>query len=64
MITVEELSEEVIERQATGGNFVLTPVPTKIAPSGSLQSQRKNVDPKDIQLGSPIEMMSSAGVPE
>jgi len=25
---------------------------------------KKSVDPKDIQPGSPIEMMSSAGVPE
>ena len=40
------------------------PVPTKIAPSGSLQSKGKNVNPTDIQLGSLVETMSSAGVPE
>ena len=41
-----------------------TPVSAKIAPSSFLQSQRKSVDPKDIQLGSPVEMMFSVGVPE
>ena len=43
---------------------MLAPVPVKIAPSGSLQSQEKNVDLTDIRSGFLVEMMSSAGVPE
>ena len=43
---------------------MLVPMLAKIAPLGSLQSQRKNVDLKDIQPGSPVEMTSSVGVPE
>ena len=35
VVTVEELSEEVIERKVTGGDSVLAPVPAKIAPSSS-----------------------------
>jgi len=62
VVTTEELSGEVIKRQAIGGDSVPAPVPTKTAPSSSFQSQGKNVDSTDIQLGSPAEMMSSAGV--
>ena len=61
---VKELSEVVTKRQAIGDESMPAPVPAKIAPSGSLQSQRKSVDPKYIQPGSLVEMMSSAGVPE
>ena len=39
VVTAEALHEEVIERQATGGNFVLASVPTKTALSSSFQSQ-------------------------
>ena len=60
----KELSEVVTKRQAIGDESMSAPVPAKIAPSGSLQSQRKSVDPKYIQPDSPVAMMSSAGVPE
>jgi len=39
-------------------------VPTKIVPLSSFLSQRMNVDPKDIQPGPSIEMMSSVEVLE
>jgi len=64
VITVEELSEEAAERQVTGDESMSTPVPTGIAPSGSLQSQRKSIDPKNILSHFPVEMMPSARVPE
>jgi len=64
VVTVEESLEEVTERQETRDDSVPVTMPAKIAPSGSLQSQRKNVDPKDIQPGSPVEMMSSTEVLE
>jgi len=64
VVTVEQLLEEVTERQATRGDSVSALVLAKIAPSGSLQSQRKNVDLKEIQPGSPVEMMFLVRVPE
>ena len=64
VVTVEKLSEEVAIRQVTGDKSVTTPVSTKIAPSGFLQSQRKSIDPKNILSDSPIEMMPLAGIPE
>ena len=64
VVTVEKLSEKVTERQATRDESVPVPEPAKVAFSGSLQSQRKCVNPKDIQSGSPVEMISSVGVPE
>ena len=56
--------EEVIKRKATINESVPALVPAKVACSGSLQSQRKSVDLKDIQPGSPVKMMPSAGVPK
>ena len=41
---------------------MLTSASTRIAPSGSLWGQDKSADPKDIQPGSPFEMMPSVGV--
>ena len=64
MVTVEELSKEVAKRQATGDESVLTPVPAMIAPSDSLQSQRKSINHKNILSDSPVDIMSSVGVPE
>ena len=56
--------DELIKRKATRNESVPAPVQAKVACSGSLQSQRKSVDLKDIQPGSPVETMSSAGVPK
>ena len=64
VVTVEELSEEVTERQAIRNELVPTIVPARIAPAGSLQSQRKSTDPKDILSGSPVETVSLAGLLE
>jgi len=64
VVIIEALLEEVTGRQATGGDFVLAPVPTKTAPSGSFQSQGKNVDPTNFQPGSQVEKLSLAGVSE
>ena len=36
VVTVEELLEEIIERQKTGDELMPSPVPTRIAPSSSL----------------------------
>ena len=48
----------------TRGEPLSTSAPIGIVSSGSLQGRGKIVDPKDILPGSPVEMMSSAGVPE
>ena len=59
VVTAEALLEKVIERQSTRGDSVSILVRTKAAPSISFQSQRKNVDPIDIQQGLLVEMISS-----
>ena len=61
MVMVEELSEEIAERQVTKDEPMSTWVPTKIAPSGSLQGQENSTNSKDILPESPIEMMPSTG---
>jgi len=62
VVTVEELSEEVTK----GKQLEVTPCrsqcPPRLLPR-ALFRVRENVDPKDIQPGSPVEMMSSAEVP-
>ena len=64
VVTIEKLLEEAAERQTTRDESVPTPMPVRIVPSGSLQSQGKSIYHKNILPGSPVEMMSSAGVLE
>ena len=64
VLTIEELSEEAVERQVTRDESLLTPVSTRIDPAGSLQSHGKGIDHKNILPSSPVKMMSSVRVPE
>ena len=64
VVMVEKLKDTAAKRKVTGDESVLTPVPTRFAPSDSLQSQRKSINHKNILSDSPVDIMSSVGVPE
>jgi len=64
VVMTEALLGEVTERQTTRGDSSSAPVPTKVVPSSSFQSQGMIIDPTDIQPVSSVEMMSSVEDPE
>ena len=48
----------------TESGLVSTPATVETAPPTSPLSQEESADPKNMQQGSPIEMMPSIGIPE
>ena len=63
VVMTEALPGKITERQTTRGDSSSAPVPTKVVPSSSFQSQGMIVDPTDNQPNSSVEMMSSVEVP-
>ena len=58
----EEAPEGLAEGQVTESEPVPTPASVETASSTSLQGQEESTDLKNMQSGSPIEMMPSIGM--